>query len=155
MIKAYDLDLLVRIVERIKSLDGSSLYQNISPDLAITIRLDKLAKFLGIPKIDVSSRWKPNNGFSRTIKYEISIISYLDDSEFFGDIDRIRIYTFDYKHWYLSWGTLSLRRAYMERLGTESLEECLVCAWEILNGTLPDEQSILHRKLREYGGLRK
>ena len=103
MIKAYDLDLLVRIVERIKSLDGSSLYQNISPDLAITIRLDKLAKFLGIPKIDVSSRWKPNNGFSRTIKYEISILSYLDDSEFFGDIDRIRIYTFDYKHWYLSW----------------------------------------------------
>ena len=155
MMKTYDPDLLARIVERIKSLDGSSLYQNISPDLAITIRLDKLAKFLGIPKMDVSSRWKPNNGFSRTIKYEISILSYLDDSEFFGDIDRIRIYTFDYKHWYLSWGTLSLRRAYMERLGTESLEECLVCAWEILNGALPDEQSILHGKLREYEELRK
>ena len=155
MTKAYDSDLLVRIVKHIKSLDGSSLYQNISPDLAITIRLNKLAKFLGIPKIDVSSRWKPNNGFSGTIKYEISILSYLDDSEFFGDIDRIRIYTFDYKHWYLSWGTLSLRRAYMERLGTESLEECLICAWEILNGALPDGQSILHRKLREYEELRK
>ena len=56
MIKTYDSDLLVRIVKRIKSLNGSSLYQNISPDLAITIRLNKLAKFLGIPKIDVSSR---------------------------------------------------------------------------------------------------